>query len=75
MKFETSGEVLGKVLPKMIEKARRMSITTVGGNKFDVYEPISLANDHLTFSTSLQATDTVAIRWEAIAAIQVVNLN
>jgi hypothetical protein len=71
MKVTTTGDALGKVLPPLIERARRVRITTTGGDKFDAYEPFSLAHDHLAFSTSIRADDTVAVRWEAIASIVV----
>jgi hypothetical protein len=71
MKVTTNGDIMSKVLQPLIERARRVRITTTGGDKFDAYEPFSLAQDHIAFSTSVRADDTVAVRWEAIAAIVV----
>ena len=69
MQSTMSQSTLINVLEGMIQQANRMSVTTIGGNYFDAYEPIILGHDYIVFNTSVHGNETVAIRWEAIAAI------
>jgi hypothetical protein len=71
MECTTSGDTLGRILPDIIGRAARVTITTVGGDQLDAYAPISIAFDHVAFRSSIGSANLILIRWDAIAAIAV----
>jgi hypothetical protein len=71
MKASIDGDPFGRILAKLIKDAGQISITTIAGVDFRVYEPIHIGHDYVSFKTSDRGNVTTVIRREAIASVTV----
>ena len=60
---------MGDRLKVLIPKSRTLTLTTVGGEKINVFEPIVIGSDYIAFALRASGNETTIVHWDAIASI------